>query len=109
MRRCQVLYAGGNIGGVSQGEMRLRCPVATVAHDHQARMDAHAGHELDTRVRLQLGIITLARRQNTEPCAHRPLWRILMRQRIAKVDHQTSAQIWRYRPVKALDDLRTDV
>ena len=109
MRRCQVLDTGGYSRGVSQGEMRLRCPVAAVAHDHQARMDAHADRELDTGVWLQLGIIPLAGRQNTEPCVHRPLWRILMRQRIAKVDHQTSAQIWRHIPVKARDDRRTDL
>jgi hypothetical protein len=109
MRRCQVLDTGGDSRGVSQSEMRLRCPMAAVAHNHQARMDAHADHELDTGVWLQLGTITLARCQNPEPCAHRPLWRILMRQRIAKVDHQTSAQIWRHIPVKARDDRRTDL
>ena len=97
----ESLEAGGQVGGLSQGQMFLPGAAAHLAHHHEPGVNAHAHRQADAFVLDQARIQRAHGFQNAQPGAHGALGIVLMRLGIAKVHQQAIAQILRDMPIKA--------
>jgi hypothetical protein len=109
IRGCQALESCRNVRRLPQGKLLLPSTTADLADHHQPGVDtephrqAHPVRLLQARIQRPHGL------DDPEPAAHGPLGLVFMSLGIAEVHEQTIPKVLGNMPIKALDDLSTEL
>ena len=84
--RGQPLQAGGQVGGLAEGQLFLPGAAPHVTHHHQTGMDPQTHGQLHAPLLPQTGIELAQGLYHPQPGAHRPLGVVFVGQGVAKID-----------------------